>query len=192
MTRRQAAFERGFAMILGMAALAAVSARPAEARADVHLSAELAGALLVSEYARETTRWEADPGLATSVTAGWELRSRTFAFVPEVAFGGGVFADPYGRRLVSLAGGARAAWGREFRLVVALHAGWGFEGGRDADAVLEHRGIALDGSLGFEVPFDAHWSMAAQLSYRVLLASTGSGTTPEHWPGAGVSFALRP
>ncbi len=37
-----------------------------------------------------------------------------------------------------------------------------------------------------------HWSMAAQLEYRVLLASTGSGTEPEHWPGAGIVFALRP
>jgi hypothetical protein len=68
----------------------------------------------------------------------------------------------------------------------------GLRGGLDGDAALEHRGLANDVSLGLVVPFDEHWSMAAQLTYRVLLASTGSGTEPTHWPGAGVSFTLRP
>lgn len=182
----------GFAMVSALHVLAAVSARPVVARADIHLSANLGGALLVSEYQRETSRWEGDLGLTTAVTAGWELRSGLVSFVPELAFGGGVFSDPYGRRMVTISGGFRVAYGRAYRPYFASHVGWGFEEGVDGDAALEHRGTALDSSLGLEVPFDEHWSMAAQVTYRVLLASTGHGTSPEHWPGAGISFALRP
>jgi len=192
MTHGKTGCTRSFALVSGLLVWATVSARPGVAHGDVHLSAEIAGSLLIAEYTRETERWEADPGLATALSAGWEWKAGLWSFVPEVGFGGGVFDDPYGRRVFSLAGGVRIEWGRAFRPYVLHHVGWGMEEGLDGDAALEHRGLAIDAALGLEVPFDEHWSMAAQLTYRVLLASTGSGTEPKHWPGAGIVFALRP
>ena len=180
------------AVFFGAVVLAGLCARPSAAQADPRLSFEIAGALVVDEYAREVEQWEADPGLVTALAAGWEWRSGAWSFVPEVGFGSGVFTDPFGRRVFSIAGGARVLWGTAFRPYVAHHVGWGTEQGDEGDAMLSDRGLAIDAALGLDVPIDARWSMAAELSYRVLLAETGSGTEPTHWPSLGVAFVLRP
>jgi hypothetical protein len=165
---------------------------PAVAQADLRVHAEIAGALLVDEYAREVEQWESDLGLATGVAAGWEWKTGRWSFVPEIGLAAARFTDPYTRSVFGIGGGLRVLWGTSFRPYLAAHCGWGMESGEDGDAMLEHRGLANDAALGLEVPFDKRWSMSAQLAYHVLLASTGSGTEPRHWPSAGIAFALRP
>ena len=171
--------------------LAAWLAAPAVAAADFRLSAGVDGSMLLAEYARETTVWEADPGMSANVLVGVGLPTRHVTIIPEASFGWAKFADPYGRDTLRVLAGLRVALPGEWEPSLFVHAGYGRSEGIDSDAVLQRSGLALDGGLALATHLDAHWALGAQLAYNGLLAETGSGTDLTHWLSLGLRVDTR-
>ena len=159
----------------------------ARAEAQFAVRGELDAALLMDSDTDE------DPSVGMEVGGflGYGLDLTVIAFVPEIGFTYGTFADTYERDLLRLLGGARLTLpGAVLQWSLVAHIGYGTSNGVDVDAVLDRSGLTFDVGGALDITLLPIVFFGAHLDYGALLASTGSGAQTAHILGAGLHVGI--